>query len=459
MRSRPKMQVLLRPGVAAIGSDLVVEVVLTSGSETPVSSIDLTLRGHEHAAIGGGDSVLRVSRPIVAQRSSFGARTLTKGEHRLRSKFVIPAGSPPSHRGRLYFVEYELDVHVVIPWWLDRRETYRVTVGPRPREAGSTTPQIFSSGASGEGPYIELSLDDVRIETGGVLSGAVSFSNLRKNAPSNVEIAFIAFDAVRTSDAAPYAWSEASSLSSRVLDRPPKESETVPFRIRLPKDATPSFASVHGAVAWKIGVVASGNVRDKRFLEAPIEIVAPLRGGTRARKLTRVPPVGRERRELVWRAAAQKLELDVDTAREEMRGSFGVVSMSLRLEQRDSGLFAACELEWPSFELSLTLRDKKWTDAFANDLLLGDTVFDKRFLVAAADAELARTFLDEELRKKLVGFREAVVEDDGALFAHPVSVQSTDTLLRDLGPALDAARCFERAVARMPLPATAGPYR
>lgn len=452
MRGRPKLTVFLKPAVAVAGDELLAEVVLVSRSETPVESITLTFTGDEW--IGGGKSWDR--RTIVAQRAAFGERTLEKGEQRVSARFVIPPDAPPTHAGRTVHVGYELDVHVSIPWWPDRRERYVVPVTRRALDSSSAPPKVFTNRKSGPADlHLEATVDTVTIEQGGAIAGAVSFANVSGKRIKSVDLVFQAREGIYWGDR--QYWNDGATYVSTILERAPREGESATFRVRFPDQGTASFGTKRAQLAWSVAIVARVSFGDDVTLEIPITVVpASRKGSAQARRRAVLPPVGRERRALLFRAVGDRLGLELDAEAEELRGDVGAASLVIRLDQReDEGLFAIAELAWPGLGMDLSVRERKWTDAFGDVVDLGDERFAKRVHVVATDAERARRMFDDELRSSLLGLAMVELEDDGAILGRPVSVLSTESMLEDVLPLHAAAESLGAAVARVAATATA----
>lgn len=446
------MTVFLEPAVAVAGGELLAKVVLVSKSETPVDSISLTLTGDEW--IGGGKSWDR--RTIVGQRAAFGERTLEKGEQRVSAKFVIPPDAPPTHAGRSVHVAYELDVHVSIPWWPDRRERYVVPVTRRALEAPSAPPKVFTNRKSGPADlHLEATVDSVTIEQGGAIAGAVSFANVAGKRIKSVDLVFQAREGIFWNGQ--QYWTEGATYVSNILERAPRDEESAQFRVRFPDTATASFGTRRAQLAWSVAIVARVSFGDDVTVEIPITVVpANRKGAAQARRRTVLPPVGRERRALLFRAVGERLGLELDAEAEELRGDVGAASLVIRLDQReDEGLFAIAELGWPGLGMELSVRERKWTDAFGEMVDLGDERFQKRVHVLANDAERTRRMFDDELRAALLGLALVELEDDGAILGRPVSVLSTESMLADVLPLHAAAESLGAAVARVAATATA----
>jgi len=449
MRSRPKMSVYLEPAVAVAGTELTVKVVLDSKSETPVDSITMTLNGDEW--VGGGDSWSKVR--VVGLRAQFGERTLERGEHRLSARFAIPPEAPPSHRGRAIVVGYQLDVHVSIPWWPDRREIYVVPITRPGLPSAPSPPKVFTNRkAKGTDLHLEATVDEVTIEQGGVIAGAVSFANVAGKRVKSVDLVFQAREGIGT-------WIDGATYVSTILDRAPKEGESTTFRVRFPEDATASFVTARARLAWSVAIVARVSFGDDATIEVPITVLPKdRRGSGQARRRALLPPVGRERRALLFRAVGERLGLEVDAEAEELRGDVGAASIVIRLEHRDdAGLLAIAELGWPPLGMELAVRERRWTDAFGDAVELQDEAFEKRVHVRANDVERARRMFDQELRAALLGLTALELDDDGAQLGRAVSVASVEAMLEDILPLQTAAERVGAAVARVA--STAMAYR
>jgi hypothetical protein len=291
MRGRPSVKTYLRPAVAVPGRPLQVEVVLTSRSETPIDFVDTKLAGTAWMQVGRFGSQMRV----VEQRSRHEPGTLTKGEHRFASRFDLPEGLPPTYRGGVAWVEYALSVHVSIPWWPDRRQSFAVPMGPAVHDGGPTPQSFVSSleGPRGSTPFLELALESTTLEIGGVLEGAVSISNTHNATIRALDLALVAEEAAAQSsftyDAPRHRW--------RIHDGQPSEGQSVPFRIALPRFLQVGFAIPIFEVKWALDVIAEVVWGRDATLRAPVTLVPgritrPAKGDA-ARW---VAPVGRERR-------------------------------------------------------------------------------------------------------------------------------------------------------------------
>jgi hypothetical protein len=447
VRFRPDVALFLKPAVAIAGDEVLVEAVLKSRSDTPVDGITMTLRGAESAGYQGRGAF---QRSIVAQRAAFGPRKLQKGDNRVSARFPIPHDAPPSYRGTLLVIDYELELEVTIPWWLDRRQKFVIPVSRRAAFAEQVAPKVYCNRQrTADALYMETTLDDERIEQDGVLTGVVSFANVSSARIKRVELQFKSRESIGPAGGVPLWHLDGAAYVSTILDRAPKEGEPAHFRVKFPRDAAMTFRSEHGRVEWTVSLVAVLSFGDDVSINIPVKVLPPSRTGRQWRR-AELPPVGRERRAKVLQAAAQRLELDFDSAREELRSTAASSTISIRLEPHEGrGLVAVTELVWPALGLDLELRERRWTDAFADELSIDDVPFRKRFHVSAKEKERASLVLDSDVRSALSAFTEVELDDEGAMLARPISVQSVETVMQDLEPTLAAARCLAEAAARV----------
>lgn len=159
MRSRPEIKLYLDPPSPSPGTRLLARVVLVSHSETPIAGVDVHLRGREQrftgvAMVGKAPVPQYEIHPHVDLCATTPRAVLTPGEHRHNVVFNLPAGVPPSYHSKLSTIEYEVVVHVDIPWWPDRTARYVVPVIAE-HEAPRGKPGVFCT--DGLGPQKTIS--------------------------------------------------------------------------------------------------------------------------------------------------------------------------------------------------------------------------------------------------------------------------------------------------------------
>jgi hypothetical protein len=446
MRSRPDVKVYLKPGVVGPGERIVAETVLTSKSETPIDFVEMRLRGVLRSAAGQGNYRQLYEAQLFDSQWRSKPETLTEGEHRFKVGFDIKPDAAPSYQGADASIVYELGVHVSIPWWPDRRKTFVVPVkmppitpGPHPLSAVYAT---STEGPRGDAPFMEVALDATDIALGDVVTGRISVANLRGTAVRGIDLAFVEMETVTLPFAAAR---ERGRFALRVFDGSPKEGEPIPFRVRVPERAMPSFIAGPIRVATHLEVRAVLAWVSDIVVRAPLAIAPAKRAD---RDVGRVAPVGRERMLAVWQAEAGRHGFVVDAEGDGMHGMLGPVRVRITSEHRDGDYWLVAELTGPSVGLDLDVTEKSWRDALAIGVVkTGIERIDKRFTVHAREHAQAKPFVDVFL-PPLVAFEEAKAGDAITQLASRGSVHSTervDSFVREVlavADALEAARAL-----------------
>lgn len=140
MRSRPDIVVYLSPVAPSPGQTVRATIELHSKSETPFDAIDIFLVGREsrykYTASTGKSNVRKYHRrENVRLAYQVPAGKLKPGISKHIVDFNLPANLPPTFKSEYSTIAYELTVHVHIPWWPDRHETYSVPVQIAPQQA------------------------------------------------------------------------------------------------------------------------------------------------------------------------------------------------------------------------------------------------------------------------------------------------------------------------------------
>jgi hypothetical protein len=457
VRSRPNLKTYLRPAVVTSGQTMLVEVVLTSTSETPVDFVRMQLHGYE---------VVRIANPaithtVVRLEALHGPRTLGVGEHRLAARFELPAGVPPSYAGSVVAVSYTLDVHVAIPWWPDRRGTFAVpVVSPPVAQGHDPQPQTVVSsleGPRGTEPYVEVSYDSTVVEIGGVLAGAVSVGNLGNRPVRGVSLELVAVERTRQGHASKFR-----RARWRIHDGGARDGEPMPFRVRVPRELSVPIEAHLFEVSFSLQVVVDVAWGSDVKVRTPVTLVpaqTDARASARAEaKASRwVAPVGRERRALIWSTVAHERGLVNDAANETMSATIDAVALEIRLEQRGAdGLYALATYRWPNLGIGLHVEPRRWTDviARAGKLDLGHSTAAAKFTAHAREAAQATALLGAEALGLLARFEEARVDDDGAVVARRGSAQTKAALDAFVTLSVTTAQALARGLRRVPPPAS-----
>ncbi len=481
MRSRPDLSVYLTPTHVCPGERQRARVVLTSRSETPFDGIDVVLVGKESrykSTTSNGNNSTRHyhRREILRLGMRFPAGVLTPGTWEREVTFDIPRDAPPSYRSTLATIVYELEVHVHIPWWPDRRERYTVTVETLAVDPGPPRPQIFTTQAGevrGDAPVLELSLEDDRLRLGGSLAGAVAITGLRGRRLRRIELACVTVEtALVKSGAGPR---DVDRRTWILHDGTPTEGAAIPFRLAIPKEVPAGFRSPFIQVEHAIeavAVVALGK-------DIALRVRAQALRSAAARPGAPVPLIGSARHLGVWQAAVEQVRLtgvggvkDLHFDPTEGAASFAVGDVAVTVVEEqgavrkrrerpgvaggvplsDSGPCLVAELTWPSLGLDLRLAERRWTD-FGPKLPAFDAGLTKRFTLQAREPEQAARFLDTPLRDAVLAFDEAGLDDAGAVVLRRGGVYKVDGLVRFLAQAHHLATQVARAMAVIPPPA------
>lgn len=450
MRSRPKVKLLLSPGLVSPGQRLHAEAVLSSKSETPVDFVAIRLRGTTKAGIGSGKS-RRVHEGTLFEREwRSKSMTMSPGEHRFETEFELPGSLPPTYIGPDTSISYAITVHVSIPWWPDREQDFVVPVAFAPSPPLAPLPKVFVTsreGPGGKAPFMELSLDATQIALGDVVSGSISLQNLRGKRVRGVDLSFVEMETIRKpSDDV----REGRRFTLRVLDGAPDEGAAIPFRVTMPESATPTFATedvkltteveARADVAWGQDVAVRARV-----------LVRPKATAPRAERGW-VAPVGRARQLLVWQNVAKKTGLVTDPDGTRMVGRRGNVTVEISAEHHEDYWLVA-KLAWPSAGLDLDIGERRWTDALAVDVVKsGDDEIDGRLRARAREHAQAKALVAPEVLGALVRFEEVKLGDTGGRLATRGASHVTEKVERFVRECLEVAEVFDGALERVPAP-------
>jgi len=460
VRSRPEIKLYLDRSTLTPGSQLRASVALLSRSETPIDGIDVHLQGQErYYAAGRGKAATALHDPVNLVARMPGTM-LAPGEHRREVVFDLPASAPPSYRGTYATIEYELAVHVDIPWWPDRTARYTVPV-IAPSSPSSGAARAFCTdgrGPQGTALYLEASLDTDTVPLGGVVRGAVSIANLAQHRVRRVELSLVATEQQQGHG---HAAVEVKRYTIELQGGAPPEGQAVPFRVALPEDAQPSLTAALVKARWHVEIRAVIALGIDVTLACPITVFRPVTGAPLgASPVAPVPPVGRERRALVWAESARRNGLASDGGEERMTLDLGATSLTVTLEARKAGgLALVAAVAWPRLGIDLAVAERRWVDAWSGGLVaIDDAAFTERFTVRGREAAQVLAFLDPESRRLLRVFDEAAVGDEGATLLSSGTAQSVDELDAFVSRAVAAARALDEAVRRVPPPATMAAY-
>ncbi|MDC3958401.1 hypothetical protein [Polyangium jinanense] len=467
MRSRPDVTVYLDPAEPSAGERLRVHVHLKAKTETPFDAIDVELVGREsryrRTSSNGKTSTRKYHRrEIVRLGKRFPAGVLQPGTWEQAIDFPLPPDLPPTYRSGYTTIEYELSVHVHIPWWPDRHEAYVIPIRVPTTSAAPPEPRVFTSQAGehrGEDPVIELSVEDQRLPLLGTLAGAVAFTGLGDRRLRRVELATSVVEtALVTSSAGP---AEIDRRTWTLFEGTPEEGASIPFRIGIPPDLVPTFHSPFIRVDHALEVTAVVAFGRDLSLRVPV-VVERQRGPRKSAK--GLPLVGKQRHLSVWRAVADSARaagstvVDFDPEQAVLVLDVRGIRVEVTEEHREGlGPCVVAELAFPALGLDLRLAERRWTD-FGAKLPGLDKRLAKRFTVQAREPMQATSLLDAEVREALDVFDEAALDDEHAVVVQKGGVYQVSGLERFLARAQMLAHRLAKAIAALPPPTALAPY-
>lgn len=439
------------------GTKVDTDVVLVSRSETPVEHVEVTLTADVVASVPSGKTFATERiEAAPAQRFRWSPGTLAKGEHRQRVRFALAADTPPSYRAARGWcrVQYVVEVHVVIPYWIDRRVSFALPVSAPARELGRGAPAIVATHPRGQVAhelYIEAALDTTELVPGEELRGDVTFANVGARRIRRIEIGFVATEAIR---APGRATNTVARYVATLGSGAPPEGETIPFRIKLPAEAWPSFDARIFALAWHFEVRADIVLGTDVVLRVPIEIARPLPGAPLPERMHRALPVGRQRLARLWSIVAQRAGVSYDEESGAMMAARGPVTMTIAREIFEGTLGIVAHFHYPHLGLDLKLDERTMIDVFARKRWDAPPWL-RRYTVQGREAAQLDAFFDEAIGQYLARATRAEMDDDDAhvhVAGAASSASALETVARDALAFLDV---LAAALARIPVPENA----
>jgi len=463
MRSRPDVLVFLDPAEPSPGDTVRVHVRLKSETETPFDAIDVELVGRESrykrtSSTGKTTSRKYHRREIVRLGRRFPEGVLHPGLWEQAVDFPLPTDLPPTYRSVYSAIEYELSVHVSIPWWPDRHEKYVLPLRIPATPAARPQPRVFTNQAGehrGEDPVIELSLEDQILPIGGSLTGAVAVTGLGDRKLRRVELSTCAVETAMVQSTAGPA--EIDRRTFKLCEGTPEEGASLPFRIGIPADLPPTFLSPFISVDHAIEVVAVVAFGRDISLRVPVRVER--QRGARPSAENRLPLVGKQRHLSVWRAGADAARAagytvaEFDPERATLVLDVRGIRIEVTEEHREAlGPCIVAELSYPALGLDLRLAERRWTD-FSGKMPGLDKQLAKRFAVRAREPMQAVCLLDAEVRQALEVFDEAALDDEHAVVVQKGGVYQVSGLERFLARSAMLAHRLAKATTNLPPPA------
>ena len=318
--------------------------------------------GQEEARFGSGEYTARTQyRSPTGKTAVLGRTTLEAGLHEYPITLPIPGNTSPSYSGRRCSTRHLVNIHLQIPWWLDRHAGFEIPVAlTQGAQKYPGEPMVFASrdgGPQAKKPYVEGSLAADVVAPGDVLRGAVALLNTAHNRYTRVGVALIGTETLN--DHRRREQREAHRLSVEIETPRPAEGASFPFALRLPETVAPSASATLWSLHWSFEVVARVRLGRDESLSVPITI-APAHLRSQAPLQLQAPQVGSARQRAIWEAVARTQGLEYSGS--SMRTVVGEVDLDItRLHRGRGGWSLVARLSFASLRLEARIRQSSVT--------------------------------------------------------------------------------------------------
>ncbi|HUQ05779.1 MAG TPA: hypothetical protein VM261_24930 [Kofleriaceae bacterium] len=398
LKRAPKV-VIFSPRTLLVGRPYDVEVVITTPEPLDVDFVEARVEGEQGWAVGSGKS--RTSRrevfPELALRM-MEASTLPAGETRLRARFTLPPGTPPSHEVRPAWAYLDLHVRVGIPWWPDGHYRFTLPVRIPPPAHIERVPRAFrSSSDSPDDKRLELSLPSTTFIAGETITGSCAIFHVDDRKERELEIALVPHLSLvgwRTRER------EGSALGVTIRIPAGAAGTNIPFQFKLPPTIVPTFETLTHQLSWQL-VASTGS-----FFSGKLELAVPLTvvdaSAADVVQALALPPrladerVGQLFDQLAVRGGWQRARTTRDgdvVVEQEVDTSTARLTYTYRGED---GTFLISTVERPSLGLGLVVTpSSSIRHVFFEDVEVDIADWDRRHLVAARAPAQAIPFLKQ----------------------------------------------------------------
>jgi hypothetical protein len=454
--SAPDVQVFA-PTTWFVGQDAVIEIELTAKGETKVDFIDVRGTGKQGWAIGSGES--RVAQeaafPQLAARV-MDAGVLPPGKSRYAARFHLPAGCAPSHGLDPAWAQFEIFVHVSIPWWIDGRYRFHVPVRVPPPPRVERMPYAVRSTqatAPAGKPRLELSLASTRLIVGETLVGSCAVFHVDDRKPRELDIMLV--PTLRLVRGGRFRERRGATYNIALTLPAGSAGTNVPFQFRLPATMTPSFKTITHEVVWHLIASYGSFFSGKEEVAVALEIVDASAAATTA-QLHAAPRLADQRVIAAFEQFATPngwivAQGDEDASPLIERAHAGCdLGIGYAYRGKD-GTFLVARVAHPSLGIGLAVtQSSSLRHVFFRDIEIDIAAWDRAHLVSARSAEQAVPFLQKAAPAALAAIKAIGPllrwDDDALVFERPiVSVEEPDLrrialALADLATAIAATR-------------------
>ncbi|MFK7991021.1 MAG: hypothetical protein AB8I08_33685 [Sandaracinaceae bacterium] len=455
LKTRPKVRLRV-PNEIRPGHAFTATVLLDCKREVPVEFVKVRLSGIETWTVGSGKHSTTRKHALVnlgAQLS--GERTLSAGRHELPVKIPLPPDLPPSYQGRAGRIEYELDVHVSVPWWPDRRSQFEIHVVPLERPSPPSNPQIYSSRVEGpreREPHAEMSVSASWTRSGDVVRGAFALSNVEHNRYSEATVGLVGTEVLYNG---PHTYRQLEYMRYRIrvgLEEA-QEGEMLPFQFRLPVDAMSQLDRKKrgGLVSlrWELELRVGIRWGQDLILRVPFQVLPrSSRPGDAPARLA-PPVVGSDRLKELWQRIGEPHGLVYGL--QTLTRAFGETQLVIRREHmgRD-GIHLIAELRYPELHMALEIEPAKGLKMMGG-VRVGFDDWDRAHHVLARDPEQAITML-KGLVPRMTGPTVRRMDDERLLLSFRDAGQKPAVLTRFVASAVHLGEYVEALRHNLPPP-------
>jgi hypothetical protein len=421
---------------------------LTSKRQQLLEHLDIFFSGFE--AIWNYKNNYRSKNLLVQQSYRLGSKlTLEKGKNDFKCSFNLPPDLPPSYQNQRYQVQYEIEVHAALSWWLDAKDSFIATIKSPPQNlTGRAQLAATAHAFQGREPYIEASLSSNICSVGGYCIGAVSLGNVALNRYQKISVGLVGLQSTT-----PFQPEDIEEVLHRYTELPvniPEEGKALPFRFQIPPDLSPSFVGRWGKLQWCFEVRANISRKSDCVLRIPITLL-PQALNSEATTVPVPPTVGVARVQNIWSQVAQRFSLQFKD--EEISGQQAGCQISIIREPRPNGFYLVGRLTFSSLHLQLQIQPLSGLGRlFAQSITFQIPRWDQRYRVQAREEEQARAFV-EPLILNLDQFDSLHTTDTFLIVEKRDSGQNEEQLRQFIQQLLSITKLIKESRCNIPAPA------
>ncbi|MCA9605361.1 MAG: hypothetical protein KC619_07190 [Myxococcales bacterium] len=408
MPHRPRVSLAVTPALVPLGSLVTLSATLLAKRGTSHQGVTLSIEGQQFVRCAHcgylepftKEPALR-TRQVVLEPGE-----LEPGEHSLEARFVVDASAVPSYGAAHSYFAWIARCRVDIPWWPDAKAEQGFVVMPIRRARPAALPIALRTPRRGDGPYVELTLDDRIYSPGDVIRGSMALGGLRGRHLDELTYALVRDERAGPARGDPYQRirQDVSATERRFVD-PAEVAEGVPIPIEVPVPSV-RVESMPDGRGVKIDYRVQVAVRAGRA-ETTLEVPITVRWLAGAHAGAETIEVGETRWRTVLLDAARDAGLDARAASDDrgIRASVGSVEVDIEpAEGQEPAL--SVRMRWPRFGLGLELASRWVSSPFSSD------PFDARFTIDVRERAQLEPLLRGALRTALPMFEHVRMDDD-----------------------------------------------